>query len=78
MTYLDEILAPLPPLDNRPKDWCLQVGKLSDHSPEALTQPTVKTWNPETLFSPVAAGSEGWVLRPPEPEGKPVFFARQQ
>ena len=78
MTYLDEILAPLPPLDNRPEDWCLQVGKLSDHSPEALTQPTVKTWNPETLFSPVAAGSEGWVLRPPKPEGKPVFFARQQ
>ena len=78
MTYLDEILTPPPPLDNRPEDWCLRVGKLSGHSAEALIQPTVKTWNPETLFSPVAAGSEGWVLRPPEPEGKPVFFVRQQ
>lgn len=78
VTYLDEILTPPPPLDNRPGDWCLQVGKLSESSTENLTQPIVKTWNPETLFSPVAAGSEGWVLRPPQPEGEPVFFARQQ
>ena len=78
VTYLDEILTPPPPLDNRPEDWCLQVGKLSQSSTENLTQPIVKTWNPETLFSPVAAGSEGWVLRPPQPEGEPVFFARQQ
>ena len=78
MTYLDEILIPPPALDNRPEDWCLQVGKLSEISTEDITQPVVKTWNPETLFSPVAAGSEGWVLRPPQPEGKPVFFARQQ
>ena len=78
VTYLDEILTPPPPLDNRPGDWCLQVGKLSESPTENLTQPIVKTWNPETLFSPVAAGSEGWVLRPPQPEGEPVFFARQQ
>jgi molybdopterin molybdotransferase len=78
MTYPDEILTPPPHLDHQPENWCLQVGKLSDHSTEGLIQTTVKTWNPETLFSPVAAGSEGWVLRPPGPEGKPVFFSRQQ
>lgn len=74
--YQDETLTPPPPSNNRQLEWCLQAGKLIGNRSEPVTLPVVKAWNPETLFSPVVPGSEGWILRPPGPLENPVYFSR--
>ena len=72
--YANEMLAPPQAGKNREDNWLLQVGKRREFVPEVLSPSVVKSWNPETPFSPVAAGSQGWVLLPPGSENRAVFF----
>ena len=68
------MMSPPPPVENKEETWSLQVGKISEKHPETLIPATVKSWNPETPFSPLAAGSEGWVLRPAPAGDKAVYY----
>lgn len=72
--YEAEMMSPPPPVENKEKTWSLQVGKISEKHPETLIPATVKSWNPETPFSPLAAGSEGWVLRPAPAGDTTVYY----
>lgn len=70
----DEMLATPPGPENRESTWVLQVGKYRRNSSEVITPAVVKSWNPETPFTTQAAGSQGWVLRPPGSGNAAVFF----
>ena len=72
----DEMLTPPPPCENKEISWTLQVGKYRKNSSELISPPIVKSWNPETPFTTLAAGSQGWILRPPEPARGAVFFIK--
>ena len=71
---VNEMLASPPPCEEPQTTWTLQVGKRRSFSSEVLPPEVVKSWNPGTPFTPVEAGSQGWVLLPPEAENTPVFF----
>lgn len=73
-TCEDEMMESPPPVENKETTWSLQVGKICQKTSEPITPSTVKSWNPETPFSPLAAGSGGWVLRPAPPGGRAVYF----
>lgn len=74
-TFEDEMLEPPLLTESAPGAWFLQAGKSSGKSSESHTPQVVKTWNPETPFSPFAPGSQGWVLRPGDPEATAVYFS---
>ena len=73
-TCANEMLATPPACENPQNNWVLQVGKHREYSSEVLSPVVVKSWNPETPFTPLAAGSQGWVLLPPGTGNTPVFF----
>ena len=73
-TYANEMLATPQAGKNHEINWLLQVGKHREYTSDVLSPSVVKSWNPETPFTPMAAGSQGWVLLPAGSGNSTVFF----